>query len=321
MASFKPTTLSQEQLAQLRELFYTVYTADDEVVLDAFKEMDEFFSTPQGMGSIETYRNTFWEWYVFATWKLLYQLPNDKVLQIAQYQIPDAIRQGENVEFRLLTYMAAHVPDPEQLVTFYRTLKKNILESTATLGTENNKPVSLSQIVGDLNKLNQNFDALQYSEFKVRVGKIISSMQFEHEYVFTPPEKILSNVLNLLNFLAATDENNIFVAVDAHTKPVLYKKLERGDFTSQPTGVPIEAIQEKLGPPVMLPPEKFAEIKEFLTSQFSQDASQQFEDLDGVMSLLDDTAVAMGDERIRELYIFNENTGQFEWNQQLLTAA
>ena len=321
MASFKPTILTQEQTAQLRELFFTTYSADSEVLFDAFKEMDEFFSTPQGGSYIETYRNTFWEWYVFASWKLLYQLPNDKVLQIVQNQIPDAIRQGENVEFRLLTYMAIHVPDVEPLMTFYRTLKKNILESTAVLGKENNVAVSLSQIVVDLNKINQNFDALKYSEFKMRVGKILSQSQFEHEYLFTPPAKILSNLLNLLNFLSATDETTIFVAVDAHTKPVLYKKLERGDFARQAQDVNTESPVEKFGPPVTLPPEKFLEVKEFLLSKFPQDESGQFQDFDGVMSLLDDTALAMGDERIRDLYMFNEDSGEFEWNQQLLAMA
>jgi hypothetical protein len=29
-------------------------------------------------------------------------------------------------------------------------------------------------------------------------------------------------------------------------------------------------------------------------------------------------ATSAGDEKIRELYLFNENTGQFEWNTALL---
>lgn len=317
MASFTPNNPTEEKKADLQRIFYTVTTLNQEVLFDAYKEMDAFFTKPQGVSYIETYKTSYFEWYVYAGWTLLQWLPNDAVLRAGAYQVPDAIRLGFRVDQVLLTYMSTQVI-PDDLSVFYKDLKKNISESSAIVGKENNEPVSLAKIYAELKKINDNFDALKYSEFKTRVIAMLQPTLPTHDYAYIPMDKMIMNLMDLLNFLQATNEETILIAVDAHTKPNFYERLERGDFKTVSKEEIYDAIKAKLGPPVKLLPEKFQETKEFLLQQFPQDASGQFENIEAVMDILDNTATVMGDERLRELYMFNENTAQFEWNQELL---
>lgn len=313
MESFSPKPLSQEELLRRRELFYTVYALDTEELFAVYTELDQFFSGPQGLNYRETYATSFWEWYVYSAWKLLTRFDREKVLWLVQNQMVDAIRLGYHVQNRLLMFMSHGAFDPDQLKKFFTETKRTVSQSDLIVGQDGQKNVTLSDVYKELNSINDAFDSLKYSEFKIKIGKLLAAKVPEHDYAYIRPDSMLLNFLDFLHFLQAASEETIVAAVDAYTQPLLYEKIERGEFV-----LPADGTVPSLGEPVLLRPEKFLEVKDTLLKNFETDETGQFKDIEGVMDLLEKTAEVFGDPRIRDVYVFNENTGNFEWNSALL---
>lgn len=58
----------------------------------------------------------------------------------------------------------------------------------------------------------------------------------------------------------------------------------------------------------------YPEIKSKILQFFPKDENGEIVDNEGVFEVLEKTAMKYNDEKIKEIYYYNEETGKFEWS-------
>lgn len=336
MAYFDFTELNESQLEKKdNEFFNSIYNTQDSAA--AKDELAKFFD--KHGAEAWKYRNSYWRWFVLLSWTGFLNLTADELLSIIRSQVPAAILLNIDVLRNLLSYFRLNYSE-ENLGSYFKKIKAALFESGAVLGILQKKEIKMSELAADFVKINvQGKDPLRMAEFKAKLRKLFSPTDNINEnYFLISPDEAVDRFVALLTFFTDINPEKLWSTVEKFSDlnyVELYKRLLNQTaveapiptYKSQKTQVEeavvpaaVKSEPQPVSQPKVTLKKKmtFAEMKERINNQFEKDGSGQFMNIAEVLKELERLAAMEGDERIRDLYIFNEKDGRFEWNEELL---
>ncbi|GEM_PF-3563988 len=269
-------------------------SGDVSELLNLYKAFKNYFSHNLAEEVSEKYW-TYWTWYSFCAWKVINLLPANEVADIVERHFIEAGRFNFDVVERLLSAMSNFALDPKIAEIYFFSLKKKIEDSDAPIiSSKGIYQFSLGEVYRQVQIIYKKKDALRKAELKTHLHESVFSFSQKDEYPYCTAEKALNLFFSALNFFMANEPEDIPFYVDAASMPRrVYNSLNNKILNS---------------------------IKSLIESRFPYDETGQFSNLEGVLAMLDTLADEQGDERIRDLYVFDETTGEFRWNEELLGA-
>lgn len=244
-----------------------------------------------------------------------------------------------------MTYLGVHTIDKFDLADFYIEIRNGFLNSEAIVGTFQSKEVSVKDLVADVNKINnQKLSSLERATAVNRIRDIFASNGSKNISTYFTEDVFgaVNNFIDLVNFFSEIKGDEIYDLVNVFMHPELEEKVvvptvsNPPPVRANPQMVTIERPPEEvvIAPPQALvnPPRQkkepeakvekvkkmtHAELKEQIENQFRKDQKGQFVNIPDVLRELERLAAKYGDDRIRDLYIYNEKDGRFEWNEEL----
>lgn len=344
MSYFDFSELNDVQLEQKDlEFFSSIYNTSDSAA--AKEELAKYF-TIHGSEAWK-YRNSYWRWFVQLSWAGFLTLPQDEFLSVIESQAPTAILLNIDVLREVLTYFRLNYFD-DTASNFFAKVKPALLDSKAVVGLWQNKEIRMSDLIAELKQINlQKRDPIRMAEFKAKLRKIFSPAdKLTEKYFFISPDEAVNKFIALVTFFLEVTPEELWETVEKFAG-LNYKELYRRLNNQAVEEIPLTMQKQKLtntqavpteeiiAPPQALvkPPRakkeqevkvekvkklSYAEIKEQIENQFRKDQNGQFMNISEVLKELERLASKFEDDRIRDLYIFNEKDGKFEWHEDLL---
>lgn len=334
---FTPQKKTPAELATLDGAFSGLQPSEME---KAWSELDAFFRSA-GYENDKTMRWDYFRWYTDLSWKFIRNQSPEFVIEVAIARlVPLGILLEIDVFKEFLYYCYFKPFDQNTLAGFYSKVKSAFLQSNAYVGTWQGKDVLLKDVVADVQKVNRpNATSLDNAEILGKIKEIFylkNDPNFER-YVVVSPDQAADHLVGFINFFLGVEPGDIWVIVDSFVHPDKYEQMaqqtdeEEATLSTTPSEIASVAVVEELpvaaaveplaplAPPSPIETMSHADIRAMIEARFSQDKDGQFVNIDGVLSLLDSLATEMDDDRIRELYFFDEASGGFKWNDALLT--
>lgn len=305
---FTPKNLTPEELKRKEEEF-RVTQIDRGIMDDLWVQLDGYFRN----ASIEEdkkYRDTYFRWYTSLTWQTINSKDVDFFVDMAiGRQISTALLLDFDVWRKIMHYLAINAGHDFDVVTnLFRRMKQSYFTSQQYLGSDKGADVTLSVIAAEIQKIErENADSLVFAEQNSRVQRIVfpKDIALDHPLYVCDPTIFSKRLLDLTSFFIGVPDERIYYVVDAFQHPQLYKEKKVTEDSVSPSLPPTE--------------NPYISLQQDLVVQFPISPDGQFVQVEAVLDHLEQLASATGDDRIRDLYVFNENTGKFEWNQQLLS--
>lgn len=337
MISYHPDNQGQNDIASLEESFFRDIF-DKTQKNRVYDELHSFFASAS-LSDITAYKNTYWKWYVFATWRVLNYLPFENVVEACRTQIPTAVALGIDVYEDLMKYLMVKPFYLDEAQTMYSKIKKAFFESGFIIGKMKNKDITTKNLISEIEKLDrEGNDALLLAELRVQIkGLLFPEGKSLSQYAQVNPEEEAGDFIDLVHFFLGIDEDKILNILDVYRDPLSYteEEIEEGTTSSadlvvgkeegqpsQRTSTPEKPVKpesvQKTAPPAQEKKMSLPEIKQMIDQRFKKDPSGQIENIEGVLQLLDQLAGEQGNEKIRELYYFDEEAGEFRWNETLI---
>jgi len=315
MTEYTVKNLSQQEFLKIEKQFFTVDRFDMELSDDIFKVLHDFFSKKERT-QIEVYKNTYWKIFVFLTWENMTTQREEDIDEICSYQIVDAYRLGFDVFEKLMWYFTLNTLQPKSQQRVYNIMKQSFFNSSYVVGTENQSNVTIKDLVNQIIVLNnQKNDSIKVAEFKGRLKKIL----FPQNNVYSTFLPDVSNdasdkFFDLVHFFIGVEVKGIGYIIDLF--------LQRGKNKDNAL---LQTISQDVQETSIEPPQQIEitpatptpqQIQAQIESTYTKDQSGNFEDLEGVFGELHQLADQYNDPSIAELLYFDENSGEFLWNQE-----
>lgn len=335
---FKPRKITDAQAKEL-DAFVTEHLGDREVAEQILAQIEPVFIDGDAKQDLQ-YKHTFLRWYIEFSWAHFNDHEYQWVAKVAVGRhAPLALMMGYDVWQKVVKYFVSRTYRNDDLEDVYEQIKKYFLESSAVLGTEKGKEVTLSSIVQEVQRAEQrNEDSLALAKLRGRIRDLLYADVPSHlaNDSYEDAELVAQELLGLIRFFIGIDTENIFYVVDAFLRPNLYvdggaavsasvqtnspqEKTAQKESIKPPSAAPAAPVQPELKKEERKPQQSsLQDIKKMIEERFHPNADGQFDNIEGVLMLLDNLAEEKGDERVRELYYFDEDTGTFHWNQDLL---
>lgn len=310
MPFFNFSNLNDKQIEKIDSILFLENEKKDQ----AYFELEKFFIDKKEAEQWEL-KLSYWRWYVFLSWEKLYQLPAESVIRLIKTQIPVAILVGENALERLLMYIKINFLDPDQLDLFFANCQKEFLNSNAIIFSQKNETLTIKKFVDQMTKFKVSGNTLEEAEYlgKMKV-KLLENNDLYKKFFIDSKEKIFSELLGIVYFFVLVDHDNLWYFLNHLdlSKKITHEELKNVMIEYEKNKN--EALKENFSK------EKadYFDIKEYIEEKFKKDESGQFVDVESVFAELQNIAIDEDDDKILELYFFNEQTGKFEWNDKLI---
>lgn len=322
------TILSEDERKE-HDQFFAALSIEDQVVL--FELIDTAFRnlTPADDWSL---RLDYLRWYTLLMWRRLRSATRVQVSEIAfPRQLMMALLLDYDPIVELMNYIDGNPFDKESAATFYQTLQEKTLASNAVIGIQKNQPVTLSQIAQRIVLLNQQDDSLKRTEFFAELQEILYTKNDASAYSSADPEEATSRLIDTVQFLLGVKPDKIYSTVRVSLHADEYEQIlafnERGTATvatSETKEEPVPApetpdpeILEALQPVSTRP--TYTELKNIIEEDVLKlGLTDPIARAEAVAERLTNLAEYYKDEKIRELYYYNEEDGKFYWNEDLL---
>ena len=336
--------LTNEQLVQ-KEAEFQQLLLDVEPKEKVWEELRNFFDKATVL-DIDKYRYSYWRWYVWLTWDRLNSLSQDDLINIAVgQQLSMAMLLNRDVLRELMWYFVANNYLEGDLDSLFIKLKNVFRGSNLILGRWRNKEVTIAEIVAEHSAIRQRGnDALDMAAFNSKLKDIFSSTTdpFFQKYILVNPEDAVGRFTQFALFFFLMESKDVWYAVDVFMHPDRKIVPEESVLTHSPinSSPTMAKIEPKPPEPTIAPPKAFvspprakkepevkvekekkfsySEIKAQIVNQFPKDVKGEFLDISAVLRELERLAGKFADDSIRDLYIYNEQSGKFEWNDQLI---
>lgn len=304
MASFTVQQLNPEEIHKL-DMEYHDMLGDRKAMRVAWQEMHAFFD--QNEDADRLYWDSYFKWYTDLTWRQLMNMSPEMMGAIVfRRQIPMALLLDINVLRELMYFLYIRPLDSGLLTKLYEQVQAGFLGSDKVIGRWKEQEVTIADLVDDVEKTNlPNIDSLELADTKSKIENMLFPK--DTDFALAEPAAVVAQFTSLVNFFLDVQSDKIEDVVTAFIRPdrleamtLGQKALEAGDN------------KEKQG-------FNLNEVKRIVDKKFLKDAAGQYIDTQGVLTMLDGLAVSYKDDRIRELFVFNEQSGGFEWNSALVT--
>lgn len=281
---------------------------------------------------------SYFRWYTELSWRFLLNRDKDFVSSIAvPRQLVMAILLDIDVWKEFIWYMNSVPFNEGEMRSFYTTTRDNVFNSLSIVGNLKSETITLSHLVKDLRLANQENNTLKIAGVQANIEELLfsnnaDSQMYVSKYATLDQDDAVSALTEMIHFLIGVDPSKIesVVQVIIHNEKInswedfqtngelsplpvsntIVQSPSANNFFEKSTVSTIKKIStSKLSRP------SNTDIKKMVEAVFLPSAKQDYK---GIVAMLNTLAEKYGDDHIRELYIFNEQTGTFEWNQNLL---
>lgn len=243
---------------------------------------------------------TYFRLYTELTWKLLNTLEREDLIDIIGRQAVAAILLEIDVWNKIVWYLESRTINDEDIGNVFEQIKNQILNSGALVGYFQRKEIKIQDLVPEVKKLNEGrLSSLESAAILSKIRDLFVSLGKDQVEKYYSPDLdvVVDNFLGLMTFLLNVNSNAVKTAVDLIVRPEIFEDQEEIEI-------------EKKGS-ILIEVKKGIELK----------YGQNLNNLDSAPQILDELgkkALEVKDERIKDLFLFNEQTGKFEWNDKLL---
>ena len=311
-----------------RDVFFSALKLEDRVVL--WELLDTAFRN-LSYEDDWNYRLDYFRWYTLLTWQRLRSMTPKMVSEVAfPRQLMMAILLDFDPVPELMNYIDSQPFDEKDAEVFYRELQKNVLTSSAVVGMRNNQPIILKDLAEQILQLNQHNDSLKRTEFFGRLKELLFLKNDAAMYSSADPDDNTSYLIDITQFLLGVQPEKIWPLVKVSLHEDEYEQILAYNESHAAPNTTDEAAEEtvEITPPT---PEILEALKP-VSTRLSYPEIQALiqEDLQKT-SLTDPVAIAESiaeklnrladyyhDDKIRELYYYNEADRKFYWNEELL---
>ena len=299
---------------------------------EVWEELDKYFRS-QGISNRDLFYS-YWRWYVALSWA--YFMSREKVfLSDAAFsrQIPMAILLDYDVWENLISYLQIKTLDRQDMEALYSRIRDNFINSEAVLGKNEEKDYTVANLVQETRVLNaRGNDTIAEAEFRNKIIKIMFPKEDElfDKYIFVDQDTAVDRLFYLTQFFLGMEPENIWYFEETYWHPEKYEKapvvapvpvapvtaaLAKPETTQsskqsppKPASVPAKPAEVKKSQPMDL-----IKVRQTIDFQFKKDSSGQYEDIAGVLDMLNELAKQNNNPKISEMLYFDEQAGAFKW--------
>lgn len=345
-----PTIVKQLTDAELREknrIFLNFGTREMEGFWDALH--DHFNQAP--ISDDRKYWWSFFRWYTILSWQDLIRIERDVFEKIVVgRQVPMALILGFSVWDKIMSYLSVKGLDAEDRQNLYVRIRAAFLNSEAVVGYgKGGAEIKIVDLIKELTLINsRGRDSMVMAGFYEKIKGLLfpSDDNWLKEMVDVDYKEAVMKMVDLMDFFTSVEPEELEGVVDLYLHPELYPSAgtEAPTATAKPilftppapsTAGP-KAVEPKVEPAKKIEPVKkaepkaepikpappavkkeitpsYADIKKEVNAAFKKDQDGEFADLDGVLNRLADLAKKYNDNKIAELYYFDEKENKFKW--------
>jgi hypothetical protein len=145
-------------------------------------------------------------------------------------------------------------------------------------------------------------------------------------YFYAEPQVTVERFIDLVNFFLGVSPDRIWYMVDSYINPEKYEALEQirearvaGTYTTAPTATRGES--SSIDPATITTAKlSYADIRSAVDSAIPADANDASQVASAIAAALENLAEEYKDPRIVDLYYFDESSGDFRWNEDLINS-
>ncbi|NCO04561.1 MAG: hypothetical protein GW939_00255 [Candidatus Magasanikbacteria bacterium] len=275
-----------------------------------------------------TYRHTYYGWYVALTWRMLRSVSlEDFLTYVIPFQIPVAYLRDLDVMDQMMWYFSFQAFGIEEIQALYGEIQELVKNSSAIVGKWQGKEgmMTLKDVFEKVSFYDNssNTDSLARAQFFTDFEKsFFDGVDVNNEKHPVITDDIVDNFFSFVRFILDIDVDNIWYMVEQHNDPFKYALLKQA---KQQASSPIKESSVSLdSPPVDTaeavpdiadPPSSidFSKIKERVITELWDSATDT-----QILTKLAELSETQADQRIRDLYYYDEEQEKFVWNDQLL---
>ncbi|PJC53917.1 MAG: hypothetical protein CO029_00245 [Candidatus Magasanikbacteria bacterium CG_4_9_14_0_2_um_filter_41_10] len=292
-----------------------------------------------------SFYDTYTKWFSVLAWKKFSSLPFDDALFCLNRVLFFGAVQNQDMWQSVIDYLGLHAIDEDDMSNKYQQIKDVIFNSREVIRINTDKTIyRIADLITDFKKINYNKDDLFLANVLSNLDDFIKDRLKLLGLNTEGTDNMVAILKSLIDFLLGVEKNNIWDMLESINYPQEYENLfgnsdgqKIDDSTilfDDPNLEKVdkfidEIVEEKTSTEtssigsIIQPPEKsstnYQTIKSQLEQQFSYDEVGELQPLEEVLARLSQLAEENNDEKIEELYMFDENKGKFVWNEELLS--
>lgn len=348
----QPRLLSEDDLLFFQDDFELVLYGPQR--FPAFQALHEYFST-KPLGERQKYYYTYWQWYVRLAWESVTQLDEDTFVRMIELTLPTAVLLDIDIEEKFLFYLHRAVSYSKEQEAVFHHVRAVLEQSNLPLNMFNTSGMTIGNVYKQATALRGREETdIQLAEYYAQVEEQLCSDKTIFPD-FTPTEKLpmVKRLVEFVFFFSLDHDISQIVwehyeerydALDKDGGSKIFDLPEEEPATEVPPASTEPSTQEESVPkdpqppeptappsPVTVQPQKtaapaapahglpYSQIHDLIDARFPKDARGQYENVAGVLALLESLASEYEDEQIRSLYYFDAASGTFRWNERLIS--
>lgn len=319
---YMPTIVKQLTDAELRQKNRVFFDFDRQEMDGFWEVLHEYFSTAP-ISDDRKYWWSFFRWYTILTWQDLTRIEREVFEKIVVgRQVLMALILGFDVWNKIMSYLSIKGLDTEDRENLYVKIRAAFLNSGAIVGYgKGRQEIKINDLVKELKMINsRGRDSMVMAEFYEKIKNLLfpSNDNRLKEFIDTDFKAAVMKMVDLMDFFITVEPEDLPGVMDMFLHPELYPanataaSVSAKPITFTPTVPSMKETKEKPMISKTVKP-SYVEIKKEIDLAFKKDAEGNFVDLDGLLNKLEETAKKYNDNKIAELYYFDEKSGKFQW--------
>ena len=316
----QPKDLTGQDLDALESQFQLVLgdpSAGDKV----FAALHEFFiARKYSLEIVHTYYYTYWRWYVLLTWSNYRRLSKEDFINALVYQMPLAFSLGLKIEDAFFSYISTTSSGETEWRNTYEDIARKLETVDYALNPTENE-VETFQSSAKTFAVKERASNIETSQFVAKMKAVFFGKK-EQMYTLADTEEEVTRITSFLhfqNFLMQKRDiaQAMRVYLNGLDEPGRLKEVDIGALLGFDE-MEAELEDSSAAPEQAQAPGPYDAIVQQINTDFTQNTEGGFEDVAAVLGRLNELADQVGDESIRELFIFDEKHGDFRWNFELI---
>ena len=333
----QPRKLSDEELKKLSPDFYS-YLYDDRVSYDLFLLWDDFFQKENfNISLILDFADTFFLWYSKTFFQNFNRITPEHLASILPYTFMMGFYLDLEVPYMYTDYMMTYIAEDKDQTKIHKMIVEKVKNLQLPFDYKNGLTIEeLIKLKLDEENKNTSEDNIEESKLRGRIEEFLSKNDIF--LLRTSEQKVerISRILDFLKFFSdpeGIDKFRIYYLEHADYLPETHE-FEVADWlydayfrvNGNPVLEEVEKIKKRAEEKKKAESSKkkenitlsYPSIKSQLEQEFSYDESGELQPIENVLARLSQLAEENNDENIEELYMFDEETGKFMWNEDLI---
>ena len=245
----------------------------------------------------------YWPIFVRTTWFDFNKIDRNLVLKLITNQIFAAFMMGVDVKDAVLRYAQLEFLVEDERLNFFKQFKELMFSSDFVWTKIDGKEVVLKELIKEYDG-QKNKKQVENLISKI-IDQEIPAFEMIIKMFYIDKEIIFKNIEKFLVMMNEIKEENFIQYCDEYNNPLTREKNITEETSEKPLAKP---------EPTPMAPPSYTEIKNKIIQFFPKDENGEIIDTEGVFEVLEKTANKYNDEKIKELYYFDEATGKFEWS-------